>query len=612
MTKHHTFVFLVLLSVLILIFTSSWAAGWDASQYPGRHTDLQDASLSGIDLDVTYISREPRYQWDSSKQWPDPGELVTFTAHIINKGTDPSGHYAFEWLIDDHAVASGTGNSISSGEEALHMFQWSWKTGEHFVSFVVDSTNQILETAETNNLLTDPTNAMTIGFWVEEGVYEQFNNIQNGAGTYSWEDWAQGILENMNRMFEESKYPLAPKGAETRVRLDNITIVPNYTLPGQGPWQAPYDTIYDGRWGFSMEEYDNCQCCPTHICYDVPWWVIHELMHYLYDRIDTYAFDVQGGDVKVTDEKGELIAGTPLLPYIAWDVVYYANRRWDMMHYPGDTLFSDYIVYSLNTDWPTGQRTHRSDWSYYILQLPADTQIRVLDNSNQPIANVEVSVYQAQPGDGTSGPYSQNFDDIPDIVGTTDATGRFSLGEQPFGDLEQYGTPVGIVLIKLRHPATSLERYTWLELTDLNLAYWRGETEQYIHDIRFPEGSKQLKLSDNHFSFLGLDSASPAPQTIDVEILGDYVGDWTVSDPTAPWLRIIPSSDIEFRFLPGPLTLIVDNQSMPIGTYTTTLTIEAGFDALDSPQEVSLVLNVIEAEKEYLPVLLYALPNIGE
>jgi hypothetical protein len=164
--------------------------------------------------------------------------------------------------------------------------------------------------------------------------------------------------------------------------------------------------------------------------------VHHELGHYLFGRVDLYALDVQGGDVDVRDANGNLVAGTPLLPYIAWDVVHYNSRTAvDLMasHLYDPMFLSDHTVYSLNQDWPMGQRTHQG-WTY-IYDIPADSKLKILDNNNQPIPNVQVSIYQAVDGDGSSGPYSQYFDNTPDISGTTNAQGIVSLGSMPFGKI---------------------------------------------------------------------------------------------------------------------------------------------------------------------------------
>ncbi len=182
-------------------------------------------SSASIDLDVTYISREPRYSWDSQKQWPDPGERVTFTAHIINKGTVSSGNFTFQWKIDDQIISIDSYTSIPPQGEVTQAITWYWQSGRHDVSFEVDPQNLIPETAETNNKIEDVTDALTIGFWVEETVYDDFNNIQNSTGSYSWEDWAQHILQKMNWMFENSVYPKAPKGILTRSYLQ-LRVVP--------------------------------------------------------------------------------------------------------------------------------------------------------------------------------------------------------------------------------------------------------------------------------------------------------------------------------------------------------------------------------------------------
>jgi hypothetical protein len=555
--------------------------------------------LPGIDLDVTYISREPRYSWESTKKWPDPGEQVTFTAHIINKGTVGAGAFSFQWKIDNQIVSTGSANPIPPQGETTQTLKREWQLGRRYISFEVDPQNHISETAETNNKIEDATDALTIGFWVEESAYTEINSHQNGVGTYSFEDWAQSSIQKMNWMFENSVYPHAPNGILTRVRLDNITFVPDGTLFGLGGNHAPYDPVYDGRWGFSIEEYGVCQ----NECMGIPWWIIHELSHYLFGRVDVYGLDVQGGDVNVLDEKGKLIAGTPFLPYIAWDVVYYASRIYDVMHYHFNSIFSDYHAYSLNLDWPQGQRTHIG-WDY-IYQIPSETRIQVIDNNEQPMPNVEVSVYQALPGDGSSGPYSQNFDNIPDIVGITDSQGIISIGSRPFGNIESFSITAGIALVKLKNLMTGTYRYTWVEVTDLNLAYWRGQTDTYIHKVHFPSGPKKLELSETSLESTVFLGSNPAPQSIEVNILGEGVQFWRVEMPNVPWLRAIPSPSIVqnyFEYPSGPLTLIIESSDLTVGLYTAEVVVRAG-DISDSPQTVTVRVKVVAPQWLFLPVV---------
>ena len=135
-----------------------------------------------VDLDVTYISRTPRYSWEMPKQWPDPGEIVTFKAHVINKGNAEVETAAFEWRIDGQIVESGNLGRIAPGQERTDDLIWAWQTGQHTVEFHIDPTDIIVETAEQNNAIEEPTDAMAIGFWVEQSIYDEFTRIQNGSG----------------------------------------------------------------------------------------------------------------------------------------------------------------------------------------------------------------------------------------------------------------------------------------------------------------------------------------------------------------------------------------------------------------------------------------------
>ena len=56
-------------------------------------------------------------------------------------------------------------------------------------------------------------------------------------------------------------------------------------------------------------------------------------------------------------------------------------------------------------------------------------------------------------------------------MGITDASGIFSLGAAPFGDLNNNGIVAGDILVKLHDPVSGESTYQWLEVIDFNLAY---------------------------------------------------------------------------------------------------------------------------------------------
>lgn len=132
-------------------------AGWALTPRP-----------KGVDLDVTYINRTPMYHaycvqhkyrgiprlcpgTEEEKRWPLPGEVVTFTAHIINKGTAASPPFAYRWFIDGAQVASGVHPGLAPGAEGTATYLWAWAhvmdgervVDDHTIRFVVDPGNAI-------------------------------------------------------------------------------------------------------------------------------------------------------------------------------------------------------------------------------------------------------------------------------------------------------------------------------------------------------------------------------------------------------------------------------------------------------------------------------------
>jgi len=122
----------------------------------------------GIDLDVTFINRAPMYHaycvqyltslpslcpgTETEQRWPAPGEVVTFTAHVVNKGTIASPPFAYRWYIDGNAVLSGTLGALAPSAEITTTYHWTWAhtangeqvVGDHTVRFTVDPANAIV------------------------------------------------------------------------------------------------------------------------------------------------------------------------------------------------------------------------------------------------------------------------------------------------------------------------------------------------------------------------------------------------------------------------------------------------------------------------------------
>jgi hypothetical protein len=140
------------------------------------HETVPKLSVSALpDLDLAYIARLPRYDYDASKNQPEVGDTVIFEAHIANRGGLATGEFTYNWYIDGLLVNNGSHMSLLPGDEISLSFHWIWQTGLHTVGLTLDPTNLVSEVSEINNSIEDQTNALAVGFWVEQSVYDYFN-----------------------------------------------------------------------------------------------------------------------------------------------------------------------------------------------------------------------------------------------------------------------------------------------------------------------------------------------------------------------------------------------------------------------------------------------------
>jgi hypothetical protein len=451
-----------------------------------------------VDLDVTFINRSPLYQaycvdypWDipgqpgipflcpgteDDQRWPDTGEIVTFTAHIVNKGIVSSPPFSYAWNIDDEEVATGTLPALAPTEEITTTYQWPWghemspngqqALGDHSVRFTVDPTNAIPEMYESNNTLVDPTNAMSFRFYFTPEMYTAYNIPVDPQWPASAEDWIQKQIAMMNWDFANSTYPDAPDGATVRVRIDQIGVSET----------NPVGVGHDGGW-FIDGDYRHGASGWYDPATDIDWALIHELSHQV-SIIDLYTIGAEAPNVLVIDRLGnpvnmgfswprpDLMGGGDIWPYTDWH--HYSS------HVAGGA--SSYKGY------------RNGYYGSYLFDIPLENYFRILDNQGNPAPDVEVALYQRNgKSDWTGGPA---FDAPPDISGITDSSGSFLLTnrsvnggtvtdnghvlhDNPFGVIDIIGTQ-NLFLVQLNQG--NHEEYHWLDITEFNLAYWMGDT----------------------------------------------------------------------------------------------------------------------------------------
>ena len=499
--------------IVATLGTLSGARGLEV-QPPGR-----------VDLDVTFVERTPRYVYDAAQNHPAPGDLVTYHGHVRN-WANQTAQAEYSWTLDGVQVASGVLTDLLPDEERVVEYAWTWLDGPHTLGLTVDPDNHVAEASEVNNQLQVRTDAILVGFWVEQSVYDYFHQHQQelGLGSNSWEDWAQRQMQQWNLHSENSVYPIAPQGVLDRVAIDTIVIVPDGALPLNGGIASNHpdlgDKTVDLMWGFPKTLLDgtfyadHSSLMEGNAFYLEPS-LIHELGHARY-LIDNYGFDVHRDQVQI-QENGQPVAGSTWMPFIAWDSVLYYNQTGGIMSGPWRT-WSPYEAASLNLI--AGRRASQGNYNapgnigVFLQDLPARNHVRFVDADAQPLAGANVRVYQAAPGPGW---YGKTFDNAYDLEFTTDTDGYAHLPRNPFSSgpiVHTYGQTNGIVVLRIELGGEVW--YRFLEVTEFNLAYWRGHTADAYYTIELPPlGSPpriELRGYDQPIP-AGDNTPSPADQT---------------------------------------------------------------------------------------------------
>jgi DNA-binding beta-propeller fold protein YncE len=552
-------VFVVFLATLILTIMVVGAQPSCALFTDEEITASRSSPPVGVDLDVTYISRAPLYRaycveylydapnqpgrpvlcpgTENDRRWPEPGEIVTFTAHIINKGTMTSPAFDYAWYIDGVEVDNGTLPPLDPAAEVIATYQWPWThdlspdgqraLGEHTVRFTADPANAVAETYEVNNSLEDRTNAMSFRISITPEMYDVYNIPVDPEVPYSAEDWLQKQIAAMNTSFADAIYPATPQGAALRVRINGINVTPSD--PGA-------DGEHDGGW-YIRDEVRCVDCGYWDPETDIDWGLVHELSHQV-SIIDLYAIGVYASNVFVQGGNGMpanvgfgwtgggLMGGGDISPYTE-------PNRYSSHTAAGASTYAGY---------------RNGYYGSYLFDIPLQNYLRILDSQGNPAPGVDVTVYQRTgPWDWTG---QMGVDSTPEISGTTDAQGVFPLPnrpanggtttanghvmhDNPFGVVDIIGNQ-GLFLIQLVREKH--EEFHWLDITQFNLAYWLGDDISHTFTI------------SSHVPSPG---APAAPELLAVRVEGARASlDWRPSSsPGVVGYRVYRATAPQYRYV---------------------------------------------------------------
>lgn len=485
----------------------------DEPTYPDQIEGDPDPVHETHDLTIGWIQRLPKinYVWKSQQPavdgWPAEGQQVTWRAFVKNWSNEEKTGVGYQWKLDDQIVESGSLN-IPPRSYVSTDYLWNWSFERHTLDFMVEPDQG------DKNHLSIYTDSISLGLYVEDSVYDHFHEHQHELeiGSNSFEGWAQRQMRMWHEILRTAVYDETPEGVKDRIRIDCITIVPDNSLPLSDnyiglvdfdPLQAVpdiNDRSVDMQWGFPvtvLSVYSNYTSVELYNQFFYSGFLQHELGHARY-LIDVYGFDVyhcpDGYRIDIMED-GELVAGS--------------------MYMPGDNANSNGVnvlkVHEteekgmMGTDWTfldrysavcmnlvTGQRAVSGNYNapenigVFLNDLPQQNRFTIMNNGNELLKNASVEIYQSSRPGSAKTIYSKYFDNIPDLILTTDDQGKVLLGRCPFSNNGQihHREEYSNVAFIMRVERSGKVGYKIIDISSFNHNYWAGNTQMADYSIK--------------------------------------------------------------------------------------------------------------------------------
>lgn len=268
------------------------------------------------DLSVHYLTHEPRFPLtpidydppgynprlsaaaEAQRKWPEPGEIVTYTAHVANQGRARVPSVGYRFSVDGVETSRGALPPLGPGDSAEPEMPWVFQDGPHVVRFELTSDEcPVFDDGHVfNNAREQYTNAVLFTIYTSPLFEGWMGAHLNAVGTRSGADWIQFEADEMNRLFESSRSELAPEGVRLRIGIDRIVRLDGQVFPTE-----PCPT--DSCWTFSGEapvllewlEGVDGQRDPV---------TMHEWGHQI-GLLDVYQMDVPDFEVFITEGPAE-------------------------------------------------------------------------------------------------------------------------------------------------------------------------------------------------------------------------------------------------------------------------------------------------------------------
>ena len=466
------------------VFTSGGAT--TAVQSVGPRTPRSET-----DLQVTQLSRTPRYprytptytyytvtepsgfgpyifsaatglsggQTGSTQRWPNVGDPVTYTATIRNRGTNPwAGTLGGTWTLDGAVIGTPSRTvNLQPGDTTTLAVVVPWDDELHDLVFTLN----VSDARPANNVRAINTKSVPFLTYVDESFLEDFREVSTPAypqaATDDLLDWLWRHADEMNAMAAEA-------GSGKRVHYDVLEVLADGSpLPGLN--RTPFG-IFPLR--YEAGNYSNPRATGYyHANVDIDYGLCHELAHQL-GLIDIYQLNAGASQNQVNNQGYSAVSClmNGVSPY-----------------------YSEFSAGAMDA-WLHSVHGY---YGQYLYDMPDHVELRILDYLGRPLPGATLTYQKAErPGQG------QVITSQVKAVGVTDAAGIWRLPnvpidgnlvppthagdvlrDNPFGYVAVVGTN-GLLLFKIEYEG--FIDYAWLDITEVNVAYWQGATSVATFD----------------------------------------------------------------------------------------------------------------------------------
>jgi len=450
----------------------------------------------------------------NTPHWPEMGEPVTYTATVRNRGTNLYSDYlSGDWRLDGVIVSQPSKTvSLPPGSTTTFTYVMNWDNEPNDVSFTLN----VSDARASNNQLTS--NTLSAGFltYVDVSFIENFREIYSpqhaDVFTDDMIDWLNYHMARFNQMFADAN-------CLKRVHYEVLEVLDD---------EEPDPSVDRQLFGIFPFRYHASDGDPRRGGYyradeDIDYGLLHEMGHQL-GLIDIYQLDII--------PERNLVSG---LGFYGPDCLMRACS----------VFLSEHSALAMN-HWLNVAHGY---YGQYLYCLPSCLELRILGFDGQPLDGATIKMYQycERPGQG------KIITDQIKAQGTTDANGIFTLPNVPIdsnmvpitgaGD-ELHDNPFGYVavvgtngLLHFRIEYNGGIDYTWLDITQANVAYWKGHTDTAIFDRQVALGGPLIRCPPREVTELNAFDWSAWAQ-------GSTPENSYVQDDTAR--KLIGASSIEF------------------------------------------------------------------